>query len=340
MTAEDLKNGERSLRQVDGCIISHDLKEDFPHSKGFNMADTPQNMFSQAINGNYDPITQYATTHLGPSLIKAGVGLGVIFVGYLVAKYLSRIISGPVRRKVDETLGRFVGKMIFYTILVGVTGAVLSSLGAPLGGLAAVLAAAGFAIGLAFQGTLSNFASGVLMMVFRPFKVGDVVNAGGVIGKVNEIDLFTTTLDTPDNRRIIVPNSTISGGTIENVSFHLHRRVEVCLGVDYSADLDSTRAALEAAVTKFEMAMITGEGRGSAVVLSGLGDSAVDWKVRVWVAAENYWAVHEGLIGEVKRHLDAVDIGIPFPQLDVHLSGDGVNVDSRSRNRPARREAA
>ena len=264
----------------------------------------------------------------------------MIFVGYLVAKYLSRVVSGPVCRRVDETLGRFVGKMIFYTVLVGVTGAVLSSLGAPLGGLAAILAAAGFAVGLAFQGTLSNFASGVLMMVFRPFKVGDVVNAAGVTGKVNEIDLFTTTLDTPDNRRIIVPNSSISGGTIENISFHPHRRVEVCVGVDYSADLDATRAALEAAVSKVDMATIKGDDRGSAVVLAGLGDSAVDWKVRVWVAAENYWPILEGLTGEVKRQLDAVSIGIPFPQLDVHISGETSETESRVRTRPTRREAA
>ena len=306
-----------------------------------DLASATENMFAAAANGEYDQITDYATTHLAPSLISAAIGLGVIFIGYMVAKYLSRVISSPICRKVDETLGRFAGKMVFYLILFGVTGAVLSSLGAPLGGLAALLAAAGFAVGLAFQGTLSNFAAGVLMMVFRPFKVGDVINAGGVTGKVNEIDLFTTTLDTPDNRRIIVPNSSISGGTIENISFHTHRRVEVVVGVDYSADMDQTRSALEAAVAHFEMATIQGEGRGSAVVLSGLGASSVDWKVRVWVAAENYWSINESLTGEVKRQLDAVSIGIPFPQLDVHISrDDDGEVEPRPRTRPARRNVA
>ena len=306
-----------------------------------DLATATENMFSDAASGDYAAITDYATIHLGPSLVSAAIGLGVIFIGYMVAKYVSRVISGPICRKVDETLGRFVGKMTFYLILMGVTGAVLSSLGAPLGGLAAMLAAAGFAVGLAFQGTLSNFASGVLMMVFRPFKVGDVINAGGVTGKVNEIDLFTTTLDTPDYRRIIVPNSSISGGTIENISFHAHRRVEVCVGVDYSADMDQTRASLEAAVAKFDMATIKGEGRGGAVIMAGLGDSAVDWKVRLWVAAENYWSIHESLTGEVKRQLDAVSIGIPFPQLDVHISRDAESeLTARPRTRPARREAA
>lgn len=292
--------------------------------------------------GDFTAVMDYATTHLVPAMMYAAMGLGIIFVGYLVAKYISRLISQPVCRRVDETLGKFIGKMVFYCILFGVTGAVLSKMGAPLGGLAAMLAAAGFAVGLAFQGTLSNFASGVLMLVFRPFKVGDVINAGGVTGKVNEIDLFTTTLDTPDNRRIIVPNSSISGGTIENMSFHPHRRVEVVVGVDYTADLKATRAALEAATANYSSSTIQGEGRGSQVVLANLGDSAVEWKVRVWVAAENYWPMMEAVTAEVKQQLDAVNIGIPFPQLDVHLvradEESGELQRERPRVRPLRRE--
>ena len=293
--------------------------------------------------GNVSHLVDYASTHLLPSLLYAAGGLAVIFIGYLVASYLSRVISKPVCRRVDETLGRFVGKMVFYTVMLGVVGAVLSKMGAPLGGLAAMLAAAGFAVGLAFQGTLSNFASGVLMLVFRPFKVGDVVNAAGVMGKVNEIDLFTTTLDTPDNRRIIVPNSAISGGTIENVSYHPHRRVEVIVGVDYSADLQTTRDALQRAVEQYKANTVQGEGRGSAVVLSGLGDSAVEWKVRMWVASADFFPMTEALTGEIKQQLDAVNIGIPFPQLDVHLNRvdgpesigtESIGAANQSRQRP------
>ena len=270
------------------------------------------------------------------------MGLGVIFAGYLVAKYVSRMVSTPVRKRVDETLGRFVGKAIFYVIVLGVAGSVLSKMGAPLGGLAAMLAAAGFAVGLAFQGTLSNFASGVLMLVFRPFKVGDFVNAAGVSGTVNEIDLFTTTLDTPDNRRIIVPNGSIAGGTIENYSFHPHRRVEVVVGVDYAACVDNTRAALQAAVNQHAGIMIGGEGRGSAVVMASLGDNAVEWKIRMWVDASNYWPVTESLTVEVKRQLDAAGIGIPFPQLDIHLDESivgkiGTAATDEGRKRPVRR---
>lgn len=296
---------------------------------------------SKLTEGDFAHLSEYASSHLFPAILLAGIGLGVIFLGYLVASYVSRAVSRPVCKRVDETLGRFVGRMVFYCILFGVVAAVLSKLGAPLGGLAAMLAAAGFAVGLAFQGTLSNFASGVLMLVFRPFKVGDVISAAGVTGKVNEIDLFTVTLDTPDNRRIIVPNSAVAGGTIENISYHAHRRVEVVVGVDYSADMQQTRTALESAAAAFAAETIPGEGRGSAVVLSGLGDSAVEWKVRLWVAASNFWPVHESLTGEVKRQLDAVNIGIPFPQLDVHLNRvDDQHDDplSRPRVRPVRRE--
>lgn len=298
--------------------------------------------FKQISNGDLSGLTEYATTHLGPALFWAGIGLGVIFIGYLFAQYISKLVSRPVCRRVDETLGKFVGRIVFYLIVLGVTGAVLSKLGAPLGGLAAMLAAAGFAIGLAFQGTLSNFASGVLMLVFRPFKVGDVINAGGVMGKVNEIDLFTTTLDTPDNRRIIVPNSAISSGTIENVSFHPHRRVEVVVGVDYGADLDQTRTALQAAAEELKPLTIQGTDRGTAVILSGLGDSAVEWKIRVWVASSEYWSALELLTGHVKCHLDAVNIGIPFPQLDVHFNrvdGAAEPPKQRPRVRPVRRDS-
>ncbi|TWU20636.1 Small-conductance mechanosensitive channel [Novipirellula galeiformis] len=293
--------------------------------------------------GDMVSVVDYATQHLAPQLFLAAIGLGIVFIGYLAASYLSRVISKPICRRVDETFGIFVGKIVFYSIMFGVVGAVLSKMGAPLGGLAAMLTAAGFAIGLAFQGTLSNFASGVLMLVFRPFKVGDVVNAAGVMGKVNEIDLFTTTLDTPDNRRIIVPNSSISGGTIENISHHAHRRVEVPVGVAYAADIDMTRAALTAAVMTFESEFIPGEKRGYAVIMSNLGASSVDWLVRMWVPSKDFFRLKESLTVEIKRQLDAHEISIPFPQLDVHLrrdEGDEEVLFQRPRVRPMRRNAA
>lgn len=299
----------------------------------------------QLIDGNYVGVSHFVETSLVPKLLYACLGLTVIFIGYFVAKYLSRIASRPIRERVDETFGRFVGTAIFYIVMVSLIAAVASTLGAPLGGMAAIVAAAGFAIGLAFQGTLSNFAAGVLMIVFRPFKVGDVVNIAGVTGKVNEIDLFTTTLDTPDNRRLIIPNSSISGATIENVSFHAHRRIEVVVGVDYDADIDSTRAALHNAADHFASETIHGEGRGTAVILSNLGDSAVEWKIRMWVKSSKFWPLQESLTAEIKRQLDSAGIGIPYPQMDIHLNrvddaqspGQGL---PKPRIRPSRREVA
>lgn len=319
-----------------------DLSQTADLDQAVDFSQATSTAITKLSEGEFAYLSEYAMTHLVPALLMAGIGLGVVFLGYLVASYLSQAISRPVCRRVDETLGRFVGRIVFYGILLSVMAAVLSKLGTPLGGLAAVLAATGFAVGLAFQGTLSNFASGVLMLVFRPFKVGDVINAAGVTGRVNEIDLFTVTLDTPDNRRIIVPNSSISGGTIENISFHPHRRVEIVIGVDYTADLQQTRTALQAATATFAEQTIPGEDRGSAVVLSNLGDNAVEWKVRLWVATADYWSIHESLMGEIKTQLDAVDIGIPYPQLDVHLNRvDGPQEEAplRPRVRPLRRES-
>ena len=243
----------------------------------------------------------------------------VIIVAYFVASFLARISSAPVRKRVDETLGRFVAKLVFYLVMVSALLGVLQYFGIGIASFAAILAAAGFAVGLAFQGTLSNFAAGIMLLVFRPFKVGDVVNAAGITAKVNEIDLFTTTFDTPDNRRIIVPNSSIASGTIENISHHSERRVDVSVGTDYTADLQKTRETLTAAAESLKEHLIEGDGRGYQVVLGDLGDSAIGWTVRFWTTAEDFWSVKESLTTAVKSHLDGAGIGIPFPQMDVHV---------------------
>jgi small conductance mechanosensitive channel len=196
---------------------------------------------------------------------------------------------------------------------------VLQYFGIGITSFAAVLGAAGFAVGLAFQGTLSNFSSGIMLLVFRPFKVGDVVSAAGITAKVYEIDLFNTVFDTPDNRRIIVPNSSIIGGTIENISHHSERRVDVGVGVDYTASLDKTREVLSAAADSLREHLIEGDGRGYQIVLGDLGDSAVTWTVRFWTTSADYWTVKEQLTHAVKVKLDEAGIGIPYPQMDVHV---------------------
>lgn len=251
--------------------------------------------------------------------VPAITALVVLIVAYFIAAFVSRLCSSPIRKRVDETLGRFVGRVVFYLIIVGAFLGVLQYFGIGVTSFAAVIGAAGFAVGLAFQGTLSNFSAGVMLLVFRPFKVGDVINAAGITAKVNEIDLFATTFDTPDNRRIIVPNSMISSGIIENVTHHDERRIDVTVGVDYSADIDTSRANLLAAAQTID-GVIEGEGRGIQIYLSELADSSVNWVIRVWVPAADYWGKREELMRAIKLQLDDANIGIPFPQMEVHLN--------------------
>jgi small conductance mechanosensitive channel len=263
-----------------------------------------------------------AAKKVGELLMKiafpAGLALVIMIVAYFIAATLSRMASKPVRKKVDETLGRFVGKIIFYVIMLGALLGLLQYFGIGVTSFAAILGAAGFAVGLAFQGSLSNFSAGIMLLVFRPFKVGDVINAAGITAKVYEISLFSTVFDTPDNRRIIVPNSMISGGTIENITHHDERRVDITVGVDYSANIDRTREVLLQAAQSIG-GNLEGDGRGIQVALTGLGASSVDWAIRIWYSASDFWPKREELLRAVKNHLDQAGIGIPYPQMDVHL---------------------
>ena len=250
------------------------------------------------------------------------VGVVVFLVAaWIVAGWLGRRVRrGMERRRIDPALTGFVGSATRWLIILAAVIAALGIFGVETTSFAAVLGAAGLAVGLAFQGSLSNFAAGVLLLVFRPFKVGDVVAAGGVTGKVEGIGLFTTTLDTVDNRRLIVPNKTVFDGIIENITFHDTRRVDVEVGVEYGAPLDRTREVLEAVAAKAEGRI---EEPAAAVVLVGLGPHSVGWALRIWCRADDYWTVRERVTREIKLALDAAGIGIPFPQLGVHLDGPG-----------------
>ncbi len=239
--------------------------------------------------------------------------VAVMFLG----SWVKRFVTATCRRaKVDETLARFFGNLSRYALLLLGGLAILSTFGVNTTSFAAVIAAAGFALGMALSGTLGNFAAGIMLLIFRPFKVDDVVSAAGITGKVFEIGMFSTVFDTPDNRRIIVPNGSIYGDTIENITFHETRRVDVAVGTDYSADLDETRAVLTAAATA-----VTGRlpDKDVVVYLGELGGSSIDWSVRVWANAVDYWAVREQLTRDIKVALDAAGIGIPFPQRDIHI---------------------
>ena len=243
--------------------------------------------------------------------------IAIVVIGLLVAGWAARLTTKAMSKAhVELTLSKFAGKMAKWAILVLVGLACLGVFGIEVTAFAAVIAAAGFAVGMAFSGTLGNFASGVMLLVFRPFKVGDVVSVAGHTGKVDEIDLFVTSLDTPDNRRLILPNSSIFGASIENISHHATRRVDVAVGTDYGADLDKTREILAKAAGSVDKVK---SDPAPAIVLAELGGSSIDWSVRVWVDAGYFWPVKDALTREVKYALDKAGIGIPFPQMDVHL---------------------
>jgi small conductance mechanosensitive channel len=257
---------------------------------------------------------EYTAYRLG---LKAVFALILLTVAWTVAGWGSSITRGALQRiKFDETLTLFIAKLVRWTILLLAALACLNRFGVETTSFAALIGAAGLAIGLAFQGALSNFAAGTMLLVFRPYKVGDDVNVAGHSGTVREIELFTTIIDTADGRRIIVPNSSIFGAVIENVTHHPTRRITVDVGTAYAADIDETRRVLERAVRS--VATVLPEP-APAVALTELAASSVNWQVRGWAKKESFGATKEAIIRAVKMELDAAGISIPFPQLDLHL---------------------
>ncbi len=266
-----------------------------------------------------DAIQGFDYSFLLPVLLNVLGAVALLIATLIVAGWASRAARrGLERSKLDETLAQFFSSLARYAVILLGGLAVLSVFGISVASFAAILAAVGLAVGLALQGTLSHFAAGVMLLLFRPFKVGDVVSVAGETGKVDSIGLFSSTIDTPDNRRLIIPNGEISSSTIENITHHDTRRVDVSVGTDYSADLGATRTALESVTTSVKGGLAD---PAPQVYLSELGGSSIDWSVRVWANTEDYWAVREQLTNDIKYALDSKGIGIPFPQMDVHIDG-------------------
>ncbi|MFW7378457.1 MAG: mechanosensitive ion channel family protein [Oligoflexus sp.] len=238
--------------------------------------------------------------------------LAALFFSRWIENFLNRSFN---RSKLDPMLARFFSNISRWLILVLAVITCLGVFGIQTASFAAVLASISLAIGLSLQGSLSNFAAGVMLLIFRPFKVGDFIRTSGESGTVFQIDLLTTTMDTPDNRRIILPNSKVFGSNIENVTFHSERRIDLDVGTDYSADIDRVRAVLEEAVQELPDLI---SARHSQIVLQGLGASSIDWQIRIWCKREDFLKVRQACIRMVKYKLDAANINIPFPQMDVH----------------------
>ena len=242
----------------------------------------------------------------------------VIFVvGRWVARWLARLTERAMEKAdADSTLIGFVRSIVYIALLTFVVMAAIAQLGIQTTSFIAVLGAAGFAIGLALQGSLGNFAAGVMMIIFRPFKAGDFVEAAGIAGVVEEIKIFTTTLRTGDNKTIIVPNSNITSSIIVNYSAKPTRRVDLTVGVSYSDNLDKVREVISGIIAADDRVLVD---PGPTIAVSELADSSVNFAVRVWVNGSDYWPVFFDLNETIKKRFDEEGISIPFPQQDVHV---------------------
>jgi len=248
------------------------------------------------------------------------VGAIIIFVvGRWAAKLVSKVVAKVMTKaKIDPTLVNFVQDLCYVALLAFVVIAALEKLGVNTASFAVVVGAAGLAIGFALQGSLGNFAAGVILIIFKPFKVGDFVELGGKMGTVKEIQIFNTILSSPDNVRVIVPNSQVTGSSIMNYTVNGTRRVDMVVGVSYEDDLKKARKVIEDILAADSRIL---KDPAPTVAVSELGDSSVNFVVRPWVNSADYWAVRFDTIRDVKIALDKNGITIPFPQRDVHMKG-------------------
>ena len=252
-------------------------------------------------------------------LMNVIAALAIFFVGRWVAKIvMGVVVKLMVRAKVDDMLAKFLSNIIYALLITFVIVAAVDRLGVDTTSLAAIIAAAGLAVGLALQGSLANFASGVMLILFKPFKLGDFVDAGGSKGVVEEIHIFNTLMRTGDNVQIIIPNSQITAGTITNFSAKDTRRIDLVIGCGYDDDLKAVRQCLEELIAADERILKDPE---PVVAVDELADSSVNFVVRPWVASGDYWAVRWDLTEKVKITFDEKGFNIPYPQQDLHIHG-------------------
>ncbi|UII21102.1 mechanosensitive ion channel family protein [Fulvivirga ligni] len=251
---------------------------------------------------------------VGLMIIKAAL---ILFIGLQVVKFLSRTFAKFMdNRNVDASLKPFLKNLFHNLLLVLLILSVLATLGIEMTSFVAIIGAAGLAIGLALQGTLQNFAGGVIILTLKPFRVGDYIDGGGVAGTVKEIQIFQTILATPDNVRIVVPNGQLSNDSIKNYSANDTRRVDLVFGIGYDDDIKKAKEILENMVKNDARVL---EDPAPSVTVASLGDSSVNFNVRPWVNRADYWAVYWDFQENVKLEFDANGISIPFPQRDVHI---------------------
>jgi small conductance mechanosensitive channel len=250
----------------------------------------------------------------GPRILLAIVTL---FVGLSIIKSLTKAAKKVMKkRELDDSLRPFFSSLINVTLKALLIISVMGMIGIEMTSFIAILGAAGLAIGMALSGTLQNFAGGVIILIFKPFRIGNFIEAQGYLGTVKEIQIFNTVLLTPDNKTVIIPNAPLSTGTMVNFSAEPQRRVDFTFGIGYNDDIDKAKLVLNELINADERIL---KEPASFVAVSELADSSVNFVVRVWVKGENYWPVFFDMNENVKKEFDKQGISIPFPQQDVHI---------------------
>jgi small conductance mechanosensitive channel len=253
--------------------------------------------------------------------IDFGIKVATALAIFLIGKFLIRLFVGGIsslmqKQGVDKTLETFICNLVRMSLLAVVVIAAIGAMGVETTSFIAIFGAAGLAVGLALQGSLSNFASGVLIVLFRPYRVGDFIEAAGIAGSVEQVQILTTILKTGDNKQIIVPNSQVMDSIITNYSANDTRRVDMVVGVSYDDDLDKVRKTLQELLAADERVL---SEPAPLIAVSALADSSVNFVVRPWVKSADYWGVMFEMTEAIKKRFDKEGISFPFPQQDVHL---------------------
>ena len=267
----------------------------------------------EIVNKVYQLLTVYG--------LKVLAALAIFIIGRWVAKGIRKVVERIMNKSnVDPTLISFTANLAYIGMLAFIIIAALGQLGIQTTSFIAVLGAAGLAIGLALQGSLSNFAAGFLLIIFRPFKVGDLIEGAGVFGVVEAIQIFTTQLKTADNKTVIVPNAKLTDDNIVNWTVKGTRRVDMVFGIGYEDDIDKARSLMAEIIAADDRILKTPEAQ---IAVSELADSSVNFVVRPWVKVSDYWGVYFDLMEKIKKAFDANGVSIPFPQRDVHVYQHG-----------------
>lgn len=262
---------------------------------------------------NMDKITEMLMAY-APKVVGAIITL---LIGFWIIGWISRMVRRALeKRGVDETVRPFLSSLVSVGLKVLLLLSVAAMFGIEVTSFVAIFSALAFAVGLALQGTLAHFASGVLILVFKPYRVGDFIQAQGFAGVVKEIQIFNTVLQALDNRLIIIPNGSVTSGPIENFTMQGERRHDLLIGTGYDDDIDKAKAAIEKVLKATPGVLLD---KGYDIFLKELADSSVNYAVRFWAKNDDFWPAYIYFMEHIKKEFDAQDIGIPFPQMDVHV---------------------